>query len=85
MAQIVQMLEGLEPPVQVYVRKGVEDDERYITFRFPEWLSQGEVLDKGWAIDGNQVLFSVSKRNLLNAERELVEWFRQKGHGITFC
>lgn len=84
-ALTVQPTEGIEPPVQVYVRKGLEDDERYLSFRFPDWLSQGEVLDKGWAIDGNQVLFSVSKRELLTAERELVEWFRQKGHGITFC
>jgi len=81
---IPQTLEGIEPPVEVYVRKGVDDDERYLAFRFPDWLSQGEVLDKGWAIDGNQVLFSVSKRELLTAEKLLVEWFRQKGHGITF-
>ncbi len=78
--------EGIEQPVEVYVRRGSSNkEERYITFCIPEWLSQGEVLDKGWAIDGNQVLFTVAKGNLLSAERELVEWFRQKGHGITFC
>lgn len=82
---MVQKLEGLEPPVQVYVRKGIDDDQRYLSFRIPEWLSQGEALDKGYGIDGNQVLVSVHKKDLLTAERELVEWFRQKGHGITFC
>lgn len=82
---MVVMTEGLEAPVQVYVRKGLDNDERYLSFIVPDWLSQGEVLDKGWAIDGNQVLFAVSKKELLAAERDLVDWFRQKGHGITFC
>jgi hypothetical protein len=79
------MTEGLEAPVKVYVRKGLDNDDRFLSFIVPEWLSQGEVLDKGWAIDGNQVLFAVSKKELLAAERDLVDWFRQKGHGITFC
>lgn len=80
-----EITEGIEQPVQVYVRRGLDADERYIAFQIPDWLNQGEILDKGWAIDGNQVLFAVSKRELLEAERQLVEWFRQKGHGITFC
>ena len=84
MAVQVQNLEGIEPPVQVFVRKGVLDDERYLSFKFPDWLSQGEVLDNGWAIDGNAVLLLVSKNDLLTAERKLVEWFQKKGHGITF-
>lgn len=79
------MTEGIEQPVQVYVRRGLDNDERYISFVMPDWLNQGEVLDRGWAIDGNQVLFAVSKRELLAAERQLVDWFREKGHGITFC
>jgi hypothetical protein len=75
---------GIET-VSVYVRKGLEDDERYLTFRFPEWLSQGEVLDKGWAVDGNQVLVCTTKAELQTVERDMVDWFRQKGFGITFC
>lgn len=76
--------EGIET-VQVYVRKGLEADERYMTFRTPDWLSQGEVLDNEWAIDGNQVLIFAYKADLQKAERNLVQWFRQKGYGITFC
>lgn len=75
--------EGVET-VQVYVRKGFED-ERFLTFRFPDWLSQGEVLDKGWAVDGNQVLVCTTKTDLQTVERQMVDWFRQKGYGITFC
>lgn len=83
---VIQPLDGIEPPIKIYVRKGADDEERYLTFRIPDWLSQGEVLDQGWAIDGNQVLVAVGKRDLLSTERKLVEWFRQKGqHGITFC
>jgi len=85
MAMIDRKLEGLDVPVSVYVRKGIENDERYMTFRFPDWLSQGEVLDMGWAVDGNQVLVFAYKADLQTVQRKIVEWFRQKGFGITFC
>lgn len=83
---VVKQVEGIEEPVAVYVRRaGADGDARSIAFVIPEWLSQGEVLDRDWAIDGNQAMFVVDKTELLRAEKALVEWFRQKGHGITFC
>jgi hypothetical protein len=76
--------EGIET-VKVYIRKGVDKGQRSISFIIPDWLSQGEILDRGWAIDGNSVLISVPIELLAGREQELIDLFRQKEAGITFC
>jgi hypothetical protein len=71
--------------IKVYVRKGVEKSERLITFVPPAEFSQLELIDDGWAIDGNQALQTVPINRLKHTESKLVEWFRQKGYTTFFC
>ena len=71
--------------VRVYVRKGTERGERWITFPIPDDISHSELMQNGWAIDGNQAILSVPITGLANKERQLMEWFRQKGYTTLFC
>jgi hypothetical protein len=48
----------------IYVRKGASDDERWLSFRIPEGVDQVELLEAGFAIDGNQAVVSVSQTDL---------------------
>src|ERR671937_1732471 len=45
--------------VTVYVRKGSTDEERRLAFAVPERMDQGELLERGIAIDGDQALFAI--------------------------
>ena len=71
--------------IQVYVRKGLDKSERLLSFIPPGEFSQKELVDTGWAIDGNQALRSIGVKELFSVERELVDSFRQKGYEIQFC
>jgi len=76
---------GETDSVTVYVRKGVEKHERLVTFIPPTVFSQLELMDDGWAIDGNQMLRSVPINQLNRVQRQMIDSFRQKGFEIQFC
>ncbi len=46
--------------ITVYIRKGAHDRERLFSFMRPDSIPTTEVMEKGLAIDGNQVLFAVT-------------------------
>jgi len=76
---------GETDSVTVYVRKGFEKHERTLTFIPPAEFSQLELMDDGWAIDGNQMLRSVPINQLNRTQRQMIDSFRQKGFEIQFC
>jgi hypothetical protein len=45
----------------VYVRQGAHEDERTIAFRIPEDIPAKDLLDAGFAIDGNSAVLSVTR------------------------
>lgn len=45
----------------IYVRKGTSDSERWLSFRIPEGMDQFELLEAGFAVDGNQAVVSISQ------------------------
>lgn len=47
--------------IHVYVRKGGDNHERWLSFTIPDNIAQLEVMQKGIAIDGNQALWSVGR------------------------
>jgi hypothetical protein len=55
--------ESANPIVKIYVRKGVHDDQRLVSFRVPDGLDSMELLDLGYALDGNQAIFTVSSED----------------------
>jgi len=71
--------------IQVYVRKGSERNERILSFIPPEEFTQTELMDAGWAMDGNQALRSITVSQLHSAETQLSDSFRQKGYSTIFC
>ena len=89
---------GASHVVAVYVREGESEDVRTLSFRPPEGISQTELLDRGYAIDGNSAVYRVSATpdggpnneatalmaNLLFAERDLVAWLGGLGHKVEF-
>ena len=71
--------------ITVYVRKGLEKHERIVSFTPPTEFSQLELMDAGWAIDGNQALRSITVGQLHKVESEMTDSFRQKGYSTFFC
>lgn len=45
--------------VTVYVRLGATKDSRELTFKIPAGISTSELLDKGFAIDGNEAVTGI--------------------------
>ena len=76
--------------VAVYVRLSGTDG-REVSFRIPESISQRELLDEGFAIDGTSASqtvyasdeFSLSDM-LRDRELELIAWFSEKGYEVEF-
>lgn len=54
--------------ISVYVRKGVGNNQRIITFDRPRDIPVRELLDRGLAIDGNQIAFVVGGTFLSTSE-----------------
>ena len=71
--------------IRVYVRKGSEKNERVISFIPPAEFTHNELLEDGWAIDGNQALRSILVGQLHSVEMEMQQTFRQKGFITLFC
>src|SRR4051812_20332980 len=46
--------------INVYVRKGADNNQRIISFDRPKDLNALTLLEKGLALDGNQVVLAVS-------------------------
>jgi hypothetical protein len=58
--------ESKDTVVKIYVRlteraDKLDADERLISFRIPEGVDPMELLDEGFAIDGNQAVFTVAE------------------------
>lgn len=71
--------------ITVYVRKGTEKSERILSFIPPVEFTQTDLMDAGWAMDGNQALRSISISQLHSTEVQLSDSFRQKGYATIFC
>jgi len=81
--------------VDVYVRLDASETGREVSFRIPDDIPQHELLDKGYAIDGNSALTGVSAYgtgedfvSLADALREqqqsLRTWLDEKGYTVVF-
>jgi hypothetical protein len=71
--------------ITVYVRRGIEKSERIISFVPPAEFTQDELMEDGWALDGNQVLRSITISQLHITETKMADSFRQKGYKTIFC
>ena len=78
--------------IQVYVRKG-EDDERLLSFRLPDDLSSRDVIEHGFALDGNTAIRSVPRtaasggsfaERLFAAQQDVVHWLEGLGYTCEF-
>jgi len=76
--------------VTVYIRRG-EAKERLVSFRPPEEIPQAEMIERGYAFDGQSVVKSVSPTTertlavaLLEEQRELIAWLGQYGYTVEF-
>jgi hypothetical protein len=84
--------------IDVYVRLDESEKGRELSFRIPDDITQKEILDSGYAIDGNQVLIGVSAyveqgtgrvvtlaEALRDLQQELVEWLGTTwGYTVVF-
>ena len=48
--------------LMVYVRKGLADHERWLSFRIGDRLDATDLLERGMAIDGNQAVCAVRRQ-----------------------
>lgn len=71
--------------ITVYVRKGTDKSERIISFIPPTEFTQTDLMEAGWALDGNQVLRSINISQLHSIESQMCDSFRQKGYSTFFC
>ena len=78
--------------IQVYVRLGTNENERTLTFRRPLDISDDEILDFGYAIDGRDIMASVEPtadgtslaENLANIQKEIRDWMKKHDHEVEF-
>lgn len=56
-----------------------------MTFRIPPGLSQAEVMEHGYGIDGLAALRTIPREDLDQAERDLIAWLSSYGHEVTFA
>lgn len=63
MPSVEELARSLDPQaaklVTIYVRRGEKDQERTIAFRIPERINSLDLLEQGFALDGNQAIFTV--------------------------
>lgn len=71
--------------ITVYVRKGPDKHERILSFIPPSEFTQTELMESGWALDGNQALRSINISQLHSVESQMADSFRQKGYSTLFC
>ncbi len=83
--------------VDVYVRltSDEEADARQLSFRIPDGLSQAELLERDWAIDGRNALKIVEpwrdgsgemhslSESLVEEQRDLLKWL--DGYEVHFA
>jgi hypothetical protein len=83
--------------ITVYVRLGPGDNDaqRTVSFRRPTEIPTSVLLDKGFAIDGNEAVVCVMPRldagnfiplmeALLDEEKALVAWLDEYGYDVEF-
>jgi hypothetical protein len=84
--------------LDVFVRLCADRDKecREISFPIPEGISQKDLLDYGYAIDGNEATRSVVaytddddnyvplSEALNDAQRQMVTWLGEHGFDVTF-
>jgi len=92
------MTDSQTDTVTVFVRLCGEGQKecRELSFRIPEGISQAELLDEGYAIDGHSATYAVTPYHqnddeyvpladaLLFAQRRLVTWLDNRGYGVIF-
>jgi hypothetical protein len=76
--------------VKVYVRLGDNEAERRLTFALPAEVNQIDVLEMGFALDGNQCVAIVTGEcspveALLEMQRRLVSFFKERGYDTQFA
>ena len=59
--------------VSVYIRLGAHDEERLFSFKRPDSIPTAEMLEKGLAIDGDQVVFAVAPSRLGGYDHPFIE------------
>lgn len=76
--------------IRVYVRK-VDDQRRRVSFNTPPSVPVADLLNMGYAVDGNECVFVVGGSDaldlvtaLLSAERELVRYLSDHGYDAEF-
>jgi hypothetical protein len=76
---------GGDMKVVVYVRKA-DDNQRSMSFdREVDGLpTEDEMIDMGWALDGNQVLICVPASKLNEAQRDLRSVLQEEGHEVSW-
>jgi hypothetical protein len=65
--------------ITVFVRRpphdlGAARDRRWVSFVLNDTFDQAELLERGWAIDGNRALREVSTQDLAALQLEIVRW-----------
>lgn len=88
------MTESQTNTVLVYVRLCGDDASREcreISFKIPDKLSQKDLLEEGFAIDGNSAMKAVTPYDdfqlsdvLHNSQLDLVKWLGQRGYAVEF-
>ena len=71
----------MERSVPVYVRKGQTPTQRTITFRIDQLtdaFTASDLLERGFAIDGNTAVCTVELADLLDAQRAVMALFEVK-------
>lgn len=85
--------------VELYVRLGSNRDEgeRELSFQIPEGLSQKDLLDHGFAVDGNSALMGITSYEdpdggrtvsmaaaLHEVQEDVMRWLTAKGYDVVF-
>jgi hypothetical protein len=92
------MTDSQTEPVDVFVRLCGDrrpDECRELSFRIPDGVSQAELLEAGYAIDGHSATKSVVdyeeegqyvplSEALRDAQLELVKWFGERDREVVF-
>jgi hypothetical protein len=86
-------------PIRVYVRLGNGSDvpARELSFRIPSDIDQEDLLEYGFAIDGNSATLAVKSHTdedgefiplseaLHDAQEDLIDWFDEQGYDVVFA
>lgn len=87
------MVSGQPKLVTIYIRRG-EAKERLVSFQPPTDVPQGEVIEHGYAFDGQSVVKSVQQvlpgsdrtlaDRLLEVQKDLITWLGRYGYTVEF-